>query len=108
MLGNTTNHRQGEWQLGRELGKYLHIYLQEIMADTAWHSLDAIAVHTGTGSQTGMRIGFTVGITLAQQLGIPIYTVAPADHVLQLMTVAEQQYNQGIFPQWQSAVASLS
>jgi tRNA A37 threonylcarbamoyladenosine modification protein TsaB len=108
MLGSATDQRQGEWHLGRELGRYLHTHLLEIMAGTPWHSLDAIAVHTGAGNHTGMRIGLTVGITLAQQLGIPIYAVAEAEHALQLMAVAEAQYNQGIFPQWQSAVASLS
>ena len=108
VLGNPVDYRLGEWLLGRELGKYLHTYLSEIMADTPWHSLGAIAVHSGAGSQTGMRIGLTVAITLAQQLGIPMYAIAEADHALQLMAITEQHYNQGIFPQWQTATASLS
>ncbi len=108
VLGNPVDYRLGEWLLGRELGQYLHIHLLEIMADTPWQRLGALAVHTGAGSQTGMRIGLTVAITLAQQLDIPLYAIAEADHVLQLMAIAEQQYNQGILPQWESVVASLS
>lgn len=107
-LGCEGNYRYSSWYLGRDLGRYLHTHLQEIMGGTSWQSLKGIAVHTGTGSQTGMRIGLTVGITLAQQLAIPLFAIAKATTALELMAIAEQQYRQGHRPSWQSAIASLS
>ena len=108
LLGSALGYRCGTWQLGRELGKYLHSHLSAMMTATPWETLDAIAVHTGTGSQTGMRIGLTVAITLAQQLAIPLYAIATAASAHELLAIAEAQYNQGVRPAWQSAVASLS
>ncbi len=78
------------------------------MVGTPWARLQAIAVHTGSGSQTGMRIGLTVGITLAQQLAIPLFAIAEAPSALELLVIAEQQYRQGHRPPWQSAVSTVN
>ncbi|MEK4520652.1 tRNA (adenosine(37)-N6)-threonylcarbamoyltransferase complex dimerization subunit type 1 TsaB [Psychrobacillus sp. FSL W7-1457] len=52
--------------------------IEELMkkANIQPNELDAIAVAKGPGSYTGVRIGVTIGKTLAWTLNIPIYSVS--------------------------------
>ncbi|MFN3926903.1 MAG: hypothetical protein ACK4QL_06195 [Pseudanabaenaceae cyanobacterium] len=86
-IGTPTQSRTITAQVGRELGTYLHHYLDQAVADN-WHTLLAVAVHTGPGSQTGKRIGLAVAQTIASQLGIPVYQIDRAETSQVLLTAA--------------------
>jgi tRNA A37 threonylcarbamoyladenosine modification protein TsaB len=74
-------------QLGREMGKYIHIHLQKIVAEQ-WTKLAAIAIHSGAGSHTGQRIGAAIAQTISQQLSIPLYQIPHATTALELLQQA--------------------
>lgn len=70
-----------EWQADRELARSLHAFMRDSLKkhDANWHDIDAIGVFRGPGSYTGLRIGITVGNSLADALGIPIAGVEGDD-----------------------------
>jgi tRNA threonylcarbamoyl adenosine modification protein YeaZ len=72
----TEKPRSQFWDLGRDLGKYLHQKLAEFIKPTTWQDLQFIAVAKGPGSYTSTRIGIVTAKTLAQQLNIPVYGVS--------------------------------
>lgn len=51
--------------------------IQELLSEQniPLSNLDAISVHTGPGSFTGLRVGYSVAQMLATLLGIPIHDV---------------------------------
>ncbi len=64
------------WDLGRDLGKYLHEKLIEFIHPINWQDIQFIAVAKGPGSFTSTRIGVVTAKTLAQQLNIPLYGIS--------------------------------
>lgn len=62
------------WQAHRELAETLHTKIDMILqqAGKTLHDLEGIVGYEGPGSFTGLRIGLTVGNTLAYSLEIPI------------------------------------
>lgn len=106
-LGNPHSHKQETWELGRQLGQYIHTHLQTVMQGRPWSSLNAIGVATGTGdgtSYTGMRIGLTIARTLGQQLNLPVYTVNNPDSAVAILQVIDREMALGKFPHWSSAL----
>jgi tRNA threonylcarbamoyladenosine biosynthesis protein TsaB len=63
-----------EWQSDRSLAKGLLGYLDKILKShkKTWTDITAIGVFEGPGSFTGLRIGLTVGNTIADAESIPI------------------------------------
>ena len=103
-VGNPHNYHHNHWELGRDLGKYIHMHLQAMMNGKPWLSLNAIGIGVGTGSYTGMRIGLTIVRTLGQQLHLPAYTVPEPDSAVMILEVIDREMALGNFPHWSSAV----
>lgn len=70
------NIRQGIWDLGQDLSKYLHSYLQEFLPPQNWSDFAFLAVAQGPGGFTGSRLGIVTARTLAQQLNIPLFGIS--------------------------------
>jgi len=62
------------WEAHRKLGVTIHQKIEEILnkENKKLSDLEGVVAFEGPGSFTGLRIGLTVGNTLAQQLNIPI------------------------------------
>lgn len=63
-----------KWQAYRELAKTIHQKIYELLKAEAkdWQDINGIVCFKGPGSFTGLRIGITVGNTLAYSLSVPI------------------------------------
>ena len=86
------NIRQGIWDLGQDLSKYLHSYLQEFLPPQNWSDFAFLAVAQGPGGFTGSRLGIVTARTLAQQLNIPLFGISS----LAAMAVFLWQKNHGV------------
>jgi tRNA threonylcarbamoyladenosine biosynthesis protein TsaB len=62
------------WHAHRELSVTLHQKIADLLArqDKKLEDLEGVVCFAGPGSFTGLRIGITVGNTLAYGLGIPV------------------------------------
>lgn len=63
-----------DWQSDRNLAKGLLGHIDKLLRvqSKTWSDIMAIGVFEGPGSFTGLRIGLTVGNTIADAKGIPI------------------------------------
>jgi len=62
------------WQAHRQLAETIHARIELLLKKQhiEWAGLGGIVCFRGPGSFTGLRIGLTVGNTLAYSLGLPI------------------------------------
>ncbi len=62
------------WQAHRQLAETIHLKIEKLLTDNdkSWQDLGGIICFEGPGSFTGLRIGLTVGNSLAYGLKIPI------------------------------------
>jgi tRNA threonylcarbamoyladenosine biosynthesis protein TsaB len=69
------------WQAHRELSDTIHKKLAELLKSQGkkFDDIQGIVCFKGPGSFTGLRIGLTVGNTLAYSLGAPIVGVMGDD-----------------------------
>jgi tRNA threonylcarbamoyladenosine biosynthesis protein TsaB len=60
----------------KEHAAWLHVAVQQLMADTGFrmHDLQAVAVTAGPGSYTGLRVGMAAAKGFCYALGIPLIT----------------------------------
>jgi len=74
LLSDSQPLDQTTWQAHRQLATTILTKLSELLEqnDTQFEDLTGIIVFEGPGSFTGLRIGATVGNTLAYSLDIPI------------------------------------
>ncbi|MBD2148709.1 hypothetical protein H6F44_00990 [Pseudanabaena sp. FACHB-1277] len=98
-------HKQQSWELGRDLSVRLHDCLSVFVGDLSWQDFKFVAIATGIGSFTGMRIGVVVARTLGEQLDIPVYGIdcdtiearshqelPPLDRSSSLIAIAYEQW----------------
>lgn len=74
ILFNGTISSETTWDSGRELAKDLLSKISDLCteASTPINCLDGVVCFLGPGSFTGLRIGITVGNTIAYSNSIPI------------------------------------
>ena len=62
------------WPAHRELSHTIHIEIEQLLEkqQKTWRNMQGLICFQGPGSFTGLRIGLTVGNTLAYGLHIPI------------------------------------
>jgi tRNA threonylcarbamoyl adenosine modification protein YeaZ len=70
------DYRDRCWDLGRDTSNYLHPYLLDFIKPQTWQELAWVAVANGPGGFTGTRLGLVTVRTLAQQLGLPVFTIS--------------------------------
>lgn len=70
-----------KWQAHRELSITIHKKILKVLKSQKkdWKDLEGIVCYKGPGSFTGLRIGLTVGNTLASGLEIPIVSTTGKD-----------------------------
>lgn len=63
-----------KWQAHKQLSETIHKQIKKILEaeNKDWSDLEGIVCFKGPGSFTGLRIGLTVGDTLAMSLKIPV------------------------------------
>lgn len=99
-----------KWPSGRNLSAEILIKLEKLYKDTNKEIRDtkAIIVNSGPGSFTGLRIGLSVGNTVAYSLNIPIVGVTNAGKVERLIEhgirkIANQKiFNKSVIPEYGS------
>lgn len=74
LFENQTQLAYEVWHAHRELSATIHIKIRQLLEAEGknWDDLEGIVCFKGPGSFTGLRIGVTVGNTLAYALNIPI------------------------------------
>ncbi len=72
-----------KWQAHRELAESIHKKISDILKaeDKNWQDISGIVCYKGPGSFTGLRIGLTVGNTLAYGLSVPIVSNVGKDWI---------------------------
>lgn len=62
------------WQAHRELAETIHRKIETLLGSQqkSWSDIDGVVCFEGPGSFTGLRIGLTVGNTLAYSYNLPI------------------------------------
>ena len=92
---------------GRDHAKKVAVFVDELLRETGVQpsDLDAVAVGTGPGSYTGLRIGVSFAKGLCYALNIPLIAVGSLDA---LAEVAREDFEAGIVDledeQWGSAM----
>jgi len=66
--------RTQQWLEGRQLSEALLPHLAAFLGETTWSDLAWIAVVSGPGSFTSLRLGMVLARTLGQTLQIPVFT----------------------------------
>jgi len=63
-----------KWHAHRQLAETIHQKIQDLLDDNSFklEHLSGVVVFEGPGSYTGLRIGFSVGNSLAYGLNIPL------------------------------------
>ena len=63
-----------KWQAHHELGKTIHITIEEILIQQKfnWQDISGIVFYKGPGSFTGLRIGASVANAIAYANNIPV------------------------------------
>ena len=71
------------WQAHRQLAETIHTKIETLLKSQGkdWHDIDGIICFQGPGSFTGLRIGLTVGNTLAYGLEVPIVATQTDDWI---------------------------
>lgn len=74
-----------KWSADRTLAETIHLKLVELLDKRSMkiNQLDAVAIYSGPGSFTGLRIGHSVANALAYGLGLPIIGVGGSDWIKQ-------------------------
>lgn len=62
------------WEAHRQLAETIHRKIEELLRQQQkdWHDVAGVVCFQGPGSFTGLRIGLTVGNTLAYGLSLPV------------------------------------
>jgi len=74
-----------QWSADRTLAETIHLKLVELLDKRSMkiNQLDAVAIYSGPGSFTGLRIGHSVANALAYGLSLPIIGVGGSDWIKQ-------------------------
>ena len=71
------------WQAHRQLAETLHGRIESLLKkqQLRWNDIGGVVCFQGPGSFTGLRIGITVGNTLAYSYGLPIVATQDPDWI---------------------------
>ncbi|MFC2061435.1 tRNA (adenosine(37)-N6)-threonylcarbamoyltransferase complex dimerization subunit type 1 TsaB [Elusimicrobiota bacterium] len=80
-IGNSREVLVEERIPGRKHSEKLITGIKSALEESKLHikDIDAVSVGTGPGSLTGIRIGVSAGVTLAQILDVPLYGISSMD-----------------------------
>jgi tRNA threonylcarbamoyladenosine biosynthesis protein TsaB len=86
------------WEAHRELSVTIHTKIKNLLNTYKkdWDDIEGIICFKGPGSFTGLRIGLTVGNTLASSLGIPIVGSEHEDWITSGLTKLQNGKNETV------------
>lgn len=86
------------WQAHRELSDTILLKIESLLRGQkkTWHDLEGIACFKGPGSFTGLRIGLTVGNSLASELNIPVVSTNAEEWQKQAITKLLENQNEKV------------
>jgi tRNA threonylcarbamoyladenosine biosynthesis protein TsaB len=94
------------WEAHRTLSETLHQKIEDLLKSHKkdWSDLQGIICFKGPGSFTGLRIGLTVGNSLAYGLQIPIVAIKGSDWIDQgIAQIQLGKNNKVVLPDYGSA-----
>lgn len=74
LFDDTVKRDECIWEAHRQLADTILVRIRDLLTtnELDWHDIEGIVCYEGPGSFTGLRIGLTVGNTIASDRHIPI------------------------------------
>jgi tRNA threonylcarbamoyladenosine biosynthesis protein TsaB len=98
---------QETWEAHRSLAETIHGKIEALLKrqHKTWHDIEGLACYKGPGSFTGLRIGLSVGNTLAYGLNRPIVgTTDPNWRENGIAALLSGKHEQTVLPEYGSPV----
>jgi tRNA threonylcarbamoyladenosine biosynthesis protein TsaB len=98
---------QEKWEAHRSLAETIHSKIKALLKKNSlgWQDIDGLVCYKGPGSFTGLRIGLSVGNTLAYSLNLPIVGSTGSNWLDDgLKALAKGSSDQSVLPEYGAPV----